>query len=56
MQSFHFITVPIEYVHGDLISNLDLFDIPETIFDVRAFKFHSNLIVNVNFDICSGFC
>ena len=35
------------YAYDDLISDLDLFRIPEAIFKTRAFKFDSNVVVSV---------
>ena len=47
----------IEYMHNDLISDFDLFHISEAIFNFfRSFKFDTNLVVSVTFDISSGFC
>ena len=37
------------------ISDLDLFRIPEAIFHARTFKFDTNVVVSVAFDISSGF-
>ena len=38
------------------MKDLDLFRIPEAMFDTRAFKFDTNVVVSVTFDISSGFC
>ena len=46
----------IEYAHNDLIRDLDLFHIPEAIFHNIAFNFDTNVVVNVTFDVSSGFC
>ena len=38
-----------------MINDLELFRIPETIFDTRTFKFDTNVVVSVAFDISFGF-
>ena len=42
--------------HNDLITDLELLCIPEAMFNARTFKFDTNLIVDVTFDISFGFC
>ena len=41
------------YMHNDLISDLDLFQILDAIFYAIAFKFDKNVVVRVSF---GGFC
>ena len=43
-------------MHNDLISDLELFRIPETFFNARTFIFDTSVPVSVTFDINSGFC
>ena len=43
-------------MHNNLIRDLDLFRILEAIFNARAFKFDTNVVVSVTFDIHYGFC
>ena len=38
-------------MRNNLIRDLDLFRIPEAIFNARAFKFDTNVVVSVTFDI-----
>ena len=40
-------------MHNDQINDLDLFRIPGTICNVRAFKLNINVVVNVSFDTSS---
>ena len=44
-----------KHMHIDLISDLDLFCLPEAIFNARAFKFDTNVVVCVTSDINSRF-
>ena len=43
------------YAHNDLISDLDLFCIPEAILNARTFKSDTNVVVSVAFDVSYGF-
>ena len=36
--------------------DLDLFHIPGAIINARPFKFDTNVVISVTFDISSGFC
>ena len=45
-----------KYAHNDLISDLDLFCIPQVILNIATSKFDTNVVVSVTFDIISGFC
>ena len=44
----------LKYMRDGLISHLDPFFI--TIFNTRAFKFNTHVVVSVTFDRSSGFC
>ena len=43
-------------MHNYLISDLDLFHIPEVILNARGFKFDTNVVVSVTLDKSSVFC
>ena len=45
----------IKYVRNDLIKDMDLFHIPEAIFNSSAFKVDTSVIISVTFDISSIF-
>ena len=51
----HLLLYLIKYVHDDLISDLGHFCISEAIFKVRAFKFDTNVVDSITFDISSIF-
>ena len=38
------------------MSDLDLFVIPNAIFNARVFKFDPNVVVSITFDVSSEFC
>ena len=45
-----------KYVLTGLITDLDLFHIPEAIFNARTCIFDTNVVVSETFDINSWFC
>ena len=45
----------IKYAHNDHISDLDLYHIRYAILNDASFKFDTDIVVSVTFDISSGF-